>query len=340
MSLTSRLGEGRRYRKQPDERRNTFSHPKAILRAFGISNEKLAAAGLKLRFARRNEFYFCSQSEISVRQPPDLRTLLVSHEGQYLPYRSILTGCFLLPLLAAPRWKIARSKISFHQTLVRCSWIEIEVCRSKQRRISRRHLDITGEISSRGTELVIGRGGVVSRGWLCGSGDRRRLDDFLLTGEARNGCGDPNGEKDWDAHQFAGSFGSGAERSGTNTGSTLARSHCWDGSGKCSRDCCRPDELDDGPVSVSPLAWRNAPTIGRKVMESPSTTEKKYQSKRATAPSELTANIAAPATIERSQLDCFLFVLAWRAPVGPPPAIPQRYWFAICVNKTSVRRVN
>src|SRR5260370_12299090 len=43
--ISDRLGEGRRCRKQPYERRNTFSHPRAFIASFRYLKLKLAAAG-------------------------------------------------------------------------------------------------------------------------------------------------------------------------------------------------------------------------------------------------------------------------------------------------------
>jgi hypothetical protein len=67
------------------------------------------------------------------------------------------------------------------------------------------------------------------------------------------------------------------------------------------------EELGNGLGCLSPLARRNTAAIGRSVDKTPSTTEKKYQSKT----SKLTASITAPATIELSQLDRFLRSLSW-----------------------------
>ena len=96
-------------------------------------------------------------------------------------------------------------------------------------------------------------------------------------------------------HQFAGVFGLATECAGTK------------GDAPRLRERSGSKERGEGLDCISPLALLSAPAIGCSVARSPSTTENKYQSKT----NRLTASIPATATIERSQLDRFVFSRAW-----------------------------
>jgi hypothetical protein len=93
-----------------------------------------------------------------------------------------------------------------------------------------------------------------------------------------------------DSHQFADVFGLAAERTGTVRDTDRSGERC------CS------EELGNAPS----LASRKTAPSGLSVDKSRPTTKKKYQSQTR----KLIANIAAPATMQRSQLERLL-LLAW-----------------------------